>query len=174
MTIGEVLTHWTVYIAFASYASSWVVPLNRFGASAHLIAKLLRTLACVLLVLHVLLAFGTYHGWSHRAACEHTARATDIRLGLNWGGGVYFNYALLVVWIADTLCCWLWSQSYEKRWIGFVWATDGFIAFMWFNATVVFGTGLIRWAGLIVCLWLAMQYATTRPCRADADHRHAR
>ena len=75
--------------------------------------------------------------------------------GLNSGIGIYFNYALLVLWIMDV--CWWWAkglEAYRRRpWV-LVAAWHTFLIFMFFNATVVFGRGFVRWLGLCVCLAL--------------------
>jgi len=90
---------------------------------------------------HVVAAFHFYHGWSHAAAYEHTARRTAEVVGLDWGGGLWWNYAFGAVWLGDIL----WRRG-RPAWLGV--AVQAFLAFMAFNATVVFETGAIRWLGL--------------------------
>jgi hypothetical protein len=103
----------------------------------------------------VLFAFHYYHHWSHAAAYRETARQTAELTGLEWGGGLFINYALLAGWLADAAWWGRDLESYRNRsWlIAAVW--HGFLIFMIFNATVVFKTGPLRWIGLGLCLWLA-------------------
>jgi hypothetical protein len=86
----------------------------------------------------------------------HTARpSVNEVFGLNSGIGIYFNYALLVLWIMDV--CWWWAkglEAYRRRPWALVAAWHTFLIFMFFNATVVFGSGFVRWLGLCVCLAL--------------------
>ena len=37
------------------------------------------------------------HDWSHAAALEHTANQTQDVVGVHWGGGLYFNYGMLLL-----------------------------------------------------------------------------
>jgi hypothetical protein len=91
------------------------------------------SLGCVLLWLHVAVAFHLGHGWSHAAAWEHTQAAGG------FGFGVYVNYAVMLVWLADAAWLWVAFDWYftRPRWLH--WAVHGFIAFVVFNAAVVFG-----------------------------------
>ena len=59
--------------------------------------------------------------------------------GTNTGVGLYFNYAFTLIWLGDCVWWHLAKRSHEARpvWLGGV--THGFMAFMWINATVVFG-----------------------------------
>ena len=51
-----------------------------------------------LCVIHIGLAMGSVHGWSHAAAIDATAIQTDSVYGLRWGGGVFVNYLFVIVW----------------------------------------------------------------------------
>lgn len=108
-------------------------------------ARWLWTCAFLLMLIHVLLAFAKVHHWSHRDAYDDTARQTADMFGLAWGGGVFFNYALLLVWAVDVVRWWR---------DGFSRAAQAFLAFMWFNGTVVFGHGWIQWVGAAAFLLL--------------------
>lgn len=57
----------------------------------------------VLLAVHIAAVFAWHHDWSHARAVEATARETSRVFGLDWGGGVWVNYAFLAAWIADAL-----------------------------------------------------------------------
>src|SRR5207249_3603818 len=92
-----------------------------------------------------------YHGWSHRAAYEATALLTAEVTGLAWGGGLYANYAVALVWGADVGWWWLRPAGYRARPRGVEWAVQAFLAFIAFNSTVVFGAGAARWLGLAGC-----------------------
>jgi hypothetical protein len=102
-------------------------------------------------------AYHFYHNWSHAAAYRETARQTAEVTGLDWGGGLFINYALVIGWVIDVA---LWRlrglDAYRKRprWLAAAW--QGFLLFIIFNATVVFKTGPLRWIGLGLCLWLAV------------------
>lgn len=105
------------------------------------------TAGAAAMTLHQLLAFGLRHQWSHAAAVEETARQTAAVFGVSWGGGVWFNYLLLVWW---------WRQclpgipglrvSEAGRWETLL--RRGFFAMMWLNGAVVFVSGWRRLLGL--------------------------
>lgn len=105
--------------------------------------------ACLLLIVHVLAAFHFEHGWSHSAALEHTAEQTARVTGINWGGGLYFNYAFLVLWLVDVAVLWTVSSKIPSRLRR---STDLACIFMVFNATVVFGPRW--WIGPVIIVGL--------------------
>jgi len=104
----------------------------------------------------MLAAFGVYHHWSHQEAYLDTARQTAEIFYIDWGGGIYFNYLFSVIWLADVVWLWMDTAGYNKRprWISA--AIHSFMAFMFFNATIVFAAGWTRRFGLAACLALLL------------------
>jgi hypothetical protein len=155
MSRGEFLTKMPVWLALAGYgvgASSYL--LSRGRRRWDTVARTAWTIGCAGLFAHVLFAFHYYHGWSLTSAYRETARQTAELTGLEWGGGLYINSALLAGWIADVV--W-WSRglkSYRARPWRVAAAWHAFLIFIIFNATVVFKTGPLRWMGLGLCLGL--------------------
>jgi len=96
-------------------------------------ARFAWTLGGVLSLLHIAVAFHLGHGWSHRAAWEHTRQVGG------YGDGIFVNDAFVLVWLADVLWAWVALDSYlaRSRWLK--WSVFGFLAFVVFNAAVVFG-----------------------------------
>lgn len=128
--------------SFALYALALILRTKTPGA-----ARVLWTAAFLLMLAHVFMAFSEVHHWSHRTAHDDTARQTDEMFGVYWGGGVFFNYALLLVWAVDVVRWWRG---------GFSIGTQAFLAFMWLNGVVVFGRGWVRWFGAVVFLTLGV------------------
>jgi hypothetical protein len=118
-------------------------------------ARLAWTGGWLFFLVHVACAFEFYHDWSHAGAYRSTARETAEVVGLNWGGGLYANYAFALVWLADVCWWWLRRESYVARPRAAEWIVHGFLGFIALNATVVFGAGMIRWFGLASCGLLA-------------------
>lgn len=118
--------------------------------------RTLWSLACLLTWAHVLLAFHTHHHWSHAEAYEHTATETARKVGLNWGGGIWFNYLFLALWSVDAIWWWCRPESYQARagWISI--ALHAYLAFIAFNATVVFEAGPVRYGALAALAILAV------------------
>lgn len=119
--------------------------------------RLLWRLGLGLYLVHVATAFAFHHGWSHDAAYRETARQTALLFGADWGGGIYFNYLFTIVWGLDAV--WRWSE--RKGWAST--AIHAFMAFMFLNATVVFGTGWIRWLGVTATFALTALWWKERP-----------
>ena len=160
MSPGELLTRWSVRLALALYVAALCVFLSSRGLpSWDRRARWLWTGGLAAFLVHVVRAFHYYHGWSHSAAWRDTARQTGELTGWNWGGGVWFNYAFAAVWAADVLWWWLGGLcDYRNRAAAVAWPIHAFLAFIAFNATVVFETGTVRWSGVaatIVLLALA-------------------
>ena len=159
MSRGELLTRFSIWVTLAGWfiggAASALSP-RRPGLYSF--ARWAWTVASMSLLVHVGLAYHFFHHWSQDSAYRETARQTAEVTGLNWGGGLYFNYALMAFWIADV--AWWWrdpeSRRRRPRALNIIW--HGFLVFMIFNATVVFGTGALRAVGLILCLGLGLIY----------------
>jgi hypothetical protein len=159
MESGELLTRWTVRLALALYVTALAIRILAQGRQSRFdLARYLWTAGCVAFLLHVACAFHFFHLWSHAAAYAETARQTTEVVGIDWGGGLYANYAFVLVWLADAVWWWVNPDRYlsRPRWVE--WAVQSFMAFIAFNATVVFGSGAIRWFGLAGCVLLAAMF----------------
>lgn len=121
------------------------------------------TIGCLACVVHIALAMHLVHHWSHAAAYADTARQTREVTGLDWGGGVYFNYVFSGVWLADVVWWWINQDSRSRRpkWLSA--ALHVFLAFILFNATVVFESGILRWSVMAAIAGLAVFWARNRP-----------
>lgn len=152
MILGELLTRITVWIAIGGYAVGLALSLLfRESRRWQMRARLAWTVGCLSLAAHTICAFHFYHDWSQASAYRETARQTAEVTGADWGGGLFINYAFLAAWMADVAWWWRGLDAYRQRhWlITAVW--HSVFAFMLFNATVVFKTGLVRWLGLGLC-----------------------
>ena len=128
------------------------------GASGSL-ARLSWTLAWAAYVVHVVLAFHHFHGWSHAHAVEHVRSASGV------GEGIYASHLFTLLWTLDVAWWWRNPASYAARpaWVDR--GLHGFLLFMIFNATVVYETGFIRWAGLFLTETLARLWVLRVACR---------
>jgi len=160
---GELLTRWSVRLAVALYVLALTLRISARGREAwQAWARLFWTGGCLAFLLHMAFAFQFYHHWSNNAAYEATARQTAEVVGLDWGGGLYANYAFAIVWSIDAGCWWCGLRRYEVRSRIAEWLIQGYLAFIIFNATVVFGTEAIRWLGVAAYLILASLFLTTK------------
>lgn len=163
MDTAELLTRGTIWVSIAGYSIGSIIFALSYSSSRKAAldsaTRAIWTIACASLIAHFISAFHFYHGWSHAAAYEDTARQTHELFGLYWGGGVFINYALLVFWMIDI--AWWWRSgldSYRKRPWPLVVAWHGLVIFIIFNATVVFGDGIVRWIGLAISVLLAVSW----------------
>lgn len=97
---------------------------------------------------HVAVAFGLHHHWSHAAAYAYTAAQTDAYFGLDWGGGLWVNYAFTFVWVAEGLWWQLAPASYARRPPALTTAVRAVFLFMIANGAVVFVDGPRRLIGI--------------------------
>jgi len=152
---GELLTRWTIRLALSCYVFCLAAVILRRGAASSRIndaVRLIWTLGCGLFIAHVVAAFGYYHHFSHQAAYDDTAQQTLEQLGFAFGGGIYFSYLFLAVWVADVAWRWL-SPVSRPAWLD--WPLHAYMFFIAFNGAIVFEGGVSRWAGIIACLLLA-------------------
>jgi hypothetical protein len=150
------LTRWTIRLALAAYVGRLAVDLSSPGVQPQRerLTRWLWTFGCLFLWIHVACAFQFFHHWSHAAAHEQTARETAAVTGLDWGGGIWINYLVMFLWAGDVARWWLAPASHRMR--GVIWGVlwQAGLAFIVFNATVVFETGAVRWIGLLMTAFL--------------------
>ncbi|RBP44221.1 hypothetical protein DES53_10440 [Roseimicrobium gellanilyticum] len=142
MDTGMFLTRATAMVAFVLYVLAFVPRFKRPWSRVRWSA------GAVVFLAHVICAFHFVHHWSHADAYASTAKQTYELAGLDWGGGVYFNYVFTALWVVDAVWWWVSPVSHEKRHRLILYALHGFMAFMWFNGTVVFGREATRWVGV--------------------------
>lgn len=129
----------TAFLAFAGYVLALASCRGRVrGAGPS--ASGWWSLGLAAFLAHLACAFHFEHGWSHASALAATASQTKEATGFDTGFGLYLNYAFALAWLADTVWWRLAKRSHESRptWVGV--ALHCFMAFMWFNAMVVFGS----------------------------------
>ncbi|HEX3149141.1 MAG TPA: hypothetical protein VHR66_13790 [Gemmataceae bacterium] len=114
------------------------------------------TIGCLTFLIHVATAFDRVHGWSHLAALQHVQDVSG------FGPGLFVSYAFTLIWIGDVGWWWADRASYDSRprWLDLV--IHLFFAFVVFNGTVVYETGFIRWAGILLFIILGMLFARRR------------
>jgi hypothetical protein len=118
------------------------------------------TLGAVTALIHVAAAFHAFYDWSHASAVVATAQQTGQLTGVFRGEGVFFNYAFLVVWLADAAWWWLSPASHETRTTGVSAAIHGFLFFMFVNGAVVFADGWMRVIGIIAVGTVSLVWST--------------
>ena len=158
--VAQLLTRGTIWTAIAAYViGTALFCFGRSRSQALPAARVAWTIGCIALIAHFISAFHFYHDWSQEAAYRDTARQTKEVVGLNWGGGLFINYAVLCGWTIDV--GWWWAKgidSYRSRNPLVVLLWHGFLVFIIFNATVVFKDGIVRWIGLVVSALLAVSW----------------
>lgn len=168
MRSGEFLTRSTIWISVAAYTIGCVVfALARGRIDFDKWTRTAWTIGCAALLAHLASAFHFYHAWSHTSAYIETARQTNEVFGLNWGGGVFVNYAVALLWSCDVAWWWLAGVSaYRRRarLLTLIW--HGFLVFIIFNGTVVFAHGFGRWIGVVVTLILCWSWVSVIRQRA--------
>ena len=162
---AEWWTRITIWIAVACYALGTSALLKRSREEP----KWLRWVwgaGADLLWLHALLAFASFYQWSFAVAYAETARQTAELTGWQSGAGLYANFVCGVVWSADAVFLWLtgWQRYRQRRtWLTLV--VHGYLGFMVFSGTVVFGSGAVRWFGVVVFGWLVVCVLRSRAAR---------
>ena len=154
------LTIWTVRIACMLYVGA----LLAWRFTKPQAAKACWTMGLAAYLAHVVAAFAYRHSWSHEAAWLETARQTSALFGLDWGGGLWFNYVFTLVWLFDAAWLWIRPESYRLRTRAVSIPIHAFMAFMFFNGAVVFASGWVRWLGAAATATLILLHAL-RPRR---------
>jgi hypothetical protein len=122
------------------------------------LARLLWTLAWLTYLVHLGVAFHYYHDWSHERAVAHVREVAGV------GEGIWMSHLFTAVWSADVLSWWVRPRRrvFRPRWVDAL--LHAFMLFITFNATVVYESGWIRYAGLafFACLGVLGAVAWSR------------
>lgn len=147
----------SIWIALVAWLAGPAAALvGRRHAGWQRLARRLWTLGCAAFLVHVAAAFHFVHGWSHAAAHAATARDTAAVTGFDSGAGLWLNYLFTALWLGDAVAWWrLGTGGYRRRSAAWTIAVYGFMAFLAFNATVVFEQGWVRVGGVLGSLLLA-------------------
>jgi hypothetical protein len=151
------MTEWSARICAAFWIASLFCPRRLAARQDRPKIKNVWTwlwaLGAVSLAIHTAVAFGEKHGWSHDAAYAHTAQQTLEKIGIDWGGGLFFNYLTLAWWLIDAIAILTQTTWFEGKRYRLV--IEWYIAFMLINATVIFGPSLWFAVAVPVVLLLA-------------------
>lgn len=150
----------TIWLALAGFVAgqAGISRQRRTGAAPNWLWPVwgLGLVACGV---HILVAMGSHHHWSHAAAVVETARQTEAVYGLAWGGGVYVNYLFVLAWMSELVWWRVDTRRYlnQPRWSR--WAFRGFYLVIVVNAAVIFAAPDRRVAGValtaaLIAAWL--------------------
>ena len=157
---GELTVAWTIRASLLAYAFALLClilyPSAKREPQHQRMIRSTWTLAWLMYVLHVLAAFHFVHHWEHQRAVEHTAEKSLQIVGIAFGGGIYFNHLLTLIWTVDVLWFWLRPASYESRSRWIAGTFHGYILFLAINGAIIFETGPARWFGIPILLALAV------------------
>ena len=154
-TLADDLVRYTVRVSFLYYALTvnlmlWLGPADWQAVSRP--GRLTRRswmLAWAAYLVHLAFAFALYHHGSHSEAVEHVREASGT------GEGIYVSHLFTLLWTVDVAWWQLRPLAYAARSSWFDRLLHAFMLFLWFNGTVVYETGPIRWAGLLFFIELA-------------------
>ena len=161
MPNGPQLTIWCADVAAILYFAALAAILrirsaDRTNDPRVRLARWLWSAGCRTYWVHWLLAFHYFHHWSHEEAVIHT------RMRSGFGFGILFSHAFTIIWTVDVAWWWLMPASYlhRPRWLGAI--IHGYLFFIVFQSTAVFGAGFVRWGAVAGCLFLALIWLLTR------------
>lgn len=152
------LTSLSIQLAMAAWCAAVVLAEHPRRARA------VWTGAFVAYLVHIVSAYASVYGWSHRVAWEMTASDTERVVGWRSGIGLVVNYAFAAALAIDLVRQWRGRPA--SPWI------VAFVVFMIFNGAVVFAEGSTPWFGIgLLCgmafSWLERRYR--RDLRKQAD-----
>ena len=157
----------TARLVVGLYFLALLLGVSNRARCENLTSLRLWTAGCFALVVHVLAAFQWAHHWSWVEAVTHTTQATERLIGTSTGAELAVNFVFATWWVAD--CAARWRARCQQRHMAraynsvvhFVWA------FMFFNATVVFGPSYWRWLTGPAVLLLLVEWNRRRASDAE-------
>jgi hypothetical protein len=141
----------------------WALSAPRFR-----VARFTYILAVLAYIVHVAVAFHFAHHWKHANAFHH------VEVTSGFGPGIFVSYAFTVLWAVDAACLWWKPNRYLSRSTWLQVSIHLLIAFIMFQATVVFGHGVGRvgsaavFAVLVLALLWKMKLASRERQRLES------
>ncbi|MCA9136721.1 MAG: hypothetical protein KDB00_08180 [Planctomycetales bacterium] len=138
------LARWAIRISVACYVVTVTARIHgrhRIPSRSVVVAW---TTGCGFYLVHVLLAFHGFHGWSHSDAEQFTAEETYRMTGIRRGDGIWVNYLFTAVWIVDCARLAVHRRRQAPTSPKLDVATAMFFGLMMFSATVIFGPPIYR------------------------------
>ena len=140
----------TAYFAFALWAGAVLMQLQsspaewQARAAAFRVARAAWVSGLAVYLVHVGLAFHLAHAWSHTRAFDHVEASSG------FGPGIFVSYAFTLAWSIDGMVWLTAPELYARRpkWVAL--ALHGTMAFIAFNATVVYAQSPLRWVAAAV------------------------
>ena len=160
--VGETLTRNTVRLSLAWYAAALCLMMRlrpgdwRAESRLGSLARWCWAWAVICFLVHLAVAFHYYHHWSHADAFDHTRRVSGS------GEGIYASYLFTCLWLADAVWWWSRPKQYATRSAWIDRALHAFMLFIVFNGMVVFESGPIRWAGMLMFVALPVAWLLAR------------
>lgn len=159
----DAAVRWTMLLSTAAWAVAEVLVLR--GGSHQRAARAWWTCGITLALVHVALAFHVVYSWDHDAAVVDTARQTAELTGVAWRGGLFVNYAFLMIWLADASWWWIDAVSRASRPRAIESLRLALFVFMFANGAILFASGIGRIVGTlsvgaVVVAWIAARRRT--------------
>ncbi len=143
-------------LALLAFLIAWLCRVGFRSRSQAVAERWLYAAGALLMLVHIVLAYGIFHRWSHAAALQHTAEQTEAVVGLSFAGGLYFNFVFVLVYLVDVV--WRFRlrepDARQPRWLAIT--VDGFLLFIVAMSTIVFETGPVRHVACVGLLAIAV------------------
>ncbi|QDT37901.1 hypothetical protein [Stratiformator vulcanicus] len=150
--MSDLIVVWTVRLAIGCYLLRWLLVAARIGTPGF--HRKIWTVGALSLLAHLAAAFQFVHRWSHASAYQAVRVETFEATGWDSGFGVWINYAFALVWAFDASLWWIKGDRWAKWWPGQI-VVQSFLAFIVFQATVIFGPGWWKVVGVIIAALFA-------------------
>lgn len=128
------------------------------------------TAGAVLCAVHMVIAIGVHHEWSHEHAVRETAARSAAVYGFGWSGGLYVNYVFLILWSGESLWWGADPVSYSRRHASVTWLLRIVYAIVIVNGVVIFASTAGRVVGVALSAWLAWLWCRPLPWSAHAHN----
>ncbi len=165
---------WSIRLSmllFVATLLAWLIA--RQQPRIQVIVSAMWTLSFLLFLAHVMSSFHFVHQWSHRNAYLATAKETHELMGVEFGGGVYFNYVFLVAWAVHVGCTWFPAAANHPVTRTLLQLCLLYMLFIAFNGVIVFKAGWLRAAGIAATVVLlvvaANRWLGTRKVAASSS-----
>lgn len=158
----------TAWLVVAAYGVALTADLRGYSTTFR---RRVWTIGALTLAIHVLWTMLAVHDGSLAKAYEHTALRTKEFIGIPLGIGLYINFAMLAIWLADAALWWIgpnWDAM--RRW--YLWPMHLIFSFLFINAAIVFASGWGRAVGFaalasVVAATLYPKAASNSPPKVD-------
>lgn len=162
---SEGLAQGSAWLVVATYVLALISEIRRWDENSR---RTIWAAGALSLLGHTLWTMLVVHHGSLQEAFDHTAEKTEQSVGIAVGAGLYVNFAMLAIWLADSLA-WYIVPNWGNFRLKYFLPMHLVFGFLFLNAAIVFASAGGRILGIAALAIVVVAWLLPRRTRINAS-----